>query len=54
MGDRARRKLTLDSRTTFRHAESEIERATQALAEGKDHTPQMEALRDTCSAYIEK
>jgi PAS domain S-box-containing protein len=48
----ARRELTSEAQVEFRVAESEILRTTQAVAGGKDRTPQMAALRDTCSQYI--
>ena len=48
----ARRKITPASLAKLHWAESEILHITQALAEGRDRTFQMEGLRATCDSYI--
>jgi PAS domain S-box-containing protein len=48
----AGRVLTSELLAKFRRAESEILRTTQALIEGKAHTPQMEMFARACSDYV--
>ena len=48
----ARGRVTPESLATLHWSESEILRITQALAEGRDRTSQMEALRASCDSYI--
>jgi PAS domain S-box-containing protein len=48
----SRDRVTTESQEEFRAAEASILTITEQLADGRDHTEAMDALRDACSEYI--